>query len=156
MSFIARRRSGGLVVLALVVAFSAGAQGLKFEETVDYALNQRVALEGKAGEVEIRGIEFVSGDPKGGLIKGTLSSADPALNAVIITRLECATAAQTKWKAKITIDFLDADGELIDRTTSEASLKAEAKILEIKHTTLKYAASKIAQARLVVEAGGKV
>jgi hypothetical protein len=150
------KRSGGILALALAVAFSAGAQGLKFEQTVDYAFNQRVALEGKAGEVEIRGIEFVSGDPKGGLIKGTFGSGDSDLQAVIITRLECATAAETKWKADITIEFLDADGELIDRTTSSAALKAEAKILEIKHTTLKYAAGKIAKARLTVTATGKV
>ena len=150
------KRAGGALALTLAVAVSAGAQGLKFEQTVDYAFNQRVALEGKAGEVEIRGIEFVSGDPKGGLIKGTFSSGDDDLKAIIITRLECATAAATKWKADITVEFLDAEGELIDRVKSGASLKAEAKILEIKHTTLKYAASKVASARLIVAAKGKV
>ena len=148
--------SGGVLALALVLAIPAAAQGLKFEQTVDYAFNQRVALEGKAGEVEIRGIEFVSGDPKGGLMKSTFGSGDADLKSVIITRLECATAAETKWKADITIEFLDADGELIDRVRDGVALKAEAKILEIKHTTLKYAAGKIASARLTVTATGKV
>ena len=120
------------------------------------ALDAERYLEGQAGEVEIRGIEFVPGNVKTGVMKDPFKSSNPELDSVIITRLECATAAATKWKADITIEFFDSADELIDRVKSNASLKADAKILEIKHTMLSYAAGKIASARLTVAATGKV
>jgi hypothetical protein len=144
-----------LVPLVMLIAHSGAAQDLEYETTVDFAFVQRVPLEGKAGEVEIRGVEFVSGKSSGGLMKKTFSSDDPDLQAGITIRLECATQAETKWNIKIAVEFLDADGNVIDRARDKASLKSEAKIVTIQHTTLKWAVQHIKKARLIVEASGK-
>jgi len=144
-----------LVPLAMLIAGSGAAQDLKFEATVDFAFVQRVPLEGTAGEVEIRGVEFVSGKGSGGLMKKTFSSDDPDLQAGITTRLECATQAATKWTIKIAVEFLDADGNVIDRARDSVSLKSEAKIISIQHTTLKWAVQHIKKARIIVEGSGK-
>lgn len=143
-----------LVVLMVCGAATGAAQDLKFSTEVDFAFVQRTSLEGKAGEVEIRGVEFVSGSG-GGFMKKTFSSDDPDLQAGIVTRLECSTAAETKWKINITVEFLDGDGNVIDRARNSASLKKEAKIIETGHTTLKWAVQHIKKARVIVEASGK-
>ena len=143
------------VVAAMLAGLPCTAQDLKFESTVDFAFVQRQALEGKAGEVEIRGVEFVSSSGSGGFMKKAFSSDDPDLQAGIGTRIECSTTAETKWKLKMTVEFLDAEGNVIDRSRNEASLKKEAKIVEFGHGTLKWAVQHIKQARIVIEAQGK-
>jgi hypothetical protein len=143
-----------VAVLLLLVAGAAAAQDLKFETTVDFAFVQRVSLEGKAGEVEIRGVEFISGKSSS-FMKKTFSSDDPDLQAGITIRLECSTQADTKWKINIAVEFLDGDGNVIDRARNSVTLKSEAKIVETSHTTLKWAVQHIKKARIIVEASGK-
>jgi hypothetical protein len=141
-----------LFIAAALAASPAAAQDLKFETTVDFAFVKRQALEGTAGEVEIRGVEFVSSSGSGGFMKKTFSSD---LQAGIGTRIECSTTAETKWKLKMTVEFLDAEGNVIDRARNDASLKKEAKIVEFGHATLKWAVQHIEQARIIIEASGK-
>jgi hypothetical protein len=147
------------VAIAVVLVAGAGvvaADDLVFEETFDFAFNERAALEAKVGAVEIRGVEFAAGSGKSGVIKGTFSSGDKDLQSAIVTRLECATTADTKWKLDFLVEFLDADGELIDRTRDNASLKSEAKIVEFSHTTLKWVVPRIAKVRITIEGKGKL
>jgi hypothetical protein len=128
----------------------AAAPSLVFESTVDFELVKRIALEGRAGEVEIRGVEFGSASGKGGLF----SSGDAELQAGIVTKLECATSADKKQKLDVVIQFLDGDGALIDRVTNGVSLKSGSKTFEIGHRTLKYVVPLIAQVRITVSAAG--
>jgi hypothetical protein len=123
---------------------------MSFETTVDFVLNERAALEGTAGQVEVRGVEFASSFVKGGVF----GSADPELRSQISARLECATLAATKQKLDIVIEFLDGDGELIDRIKDGANLKNESKVLEMKNTTLKWVVPHIKQAKISVRAKG--
>ena len=68
------------------------APSLVWETTVDFEFVRKIMLEGRVGEVEIRGVEFTSGSSKGGIF-GT-SGAD--LKALITARLDCTTAAEKK------------------------------------------------------------
>lgn len=126
-------------------------QSLVFETTVDFEFVKRTTLDGSAGEVEIRGVEFASASGKGGLF----SSSDPDLVAGIVTKLECSTAAETKQKLDVVIQYLDSDGALIDRVKDGVSFKNGTKTFEISRKTLKYVVPLIAQARITVSAGGK-
>ncbi len=153
------RAAAALAALLLTWIAPAAAQDLTWETTIDFAFNQKVSLEGAVGPVEIRGVEFVQPTGKGGLgkaIKGTFTSGDDDLKGTVITRLELATTSATKWKAEFMIEFLDADGELIDRARGNASLKSEAKLVEVSHTTLKWVLTKVVKVRIASQGSGKM
>jgi hypothetical protein len=130
---------------------SAGPVSLSYETTVDFELVKSIALDGRAGEIEFRGVEFVASSAKGGVF-GT-SDADIKTNLAVM--LDCSTEAEKKAKFDITIQFLDVEGTLVDRITDSASFKSGSKILEFKHTTLKYAVPMIKTAKITAVAKGK-
>jgi len=124
----------------------------KFETTVDFSPLNGVSLDGSAGEIDVRRVEFEVAGAKGGGIKGAFSSGDADMNAIITTRLGCATKATTKWKIDILVEFLDADGKVIDRVGNSVSLKNNEKTFDFKHTTLRWAVDHFAKARITVQA----
>jgi len=123
-----------------------------FVATVDFSPLNGVDLDGSAGEIDLKGVEFEVAGAKGGGIKGAFSSGDADMNAIITTRLRCATKSATKWKIEILVEFLDADGKVIDRTGNRESLKNNEKTFDFKHTTLRWAVDHIAKARISVQA----
>ena len=129
----------------------AAASGIEFEATVDFALHKSIDLHGSAGEVEVQSVEFDAAKPKGAGITNPMGSSDPAMQIVITTRLECATTAQTKTKLDMNVEFLDKDGQIIDRAKNSDGIKNGQKTFEIKHTTLKWALEYIASAKITVE-----
>ena len=124
----------------------------KFETTVDFSPLNGVSLDGSAGEIDVKRVEFEVAGAKGGGLKGAFSSGDADMNAIITTRLGCATKATTKWKIDILVEFLDADGKVIDRVGNSVSLKNNEKTFDFKHTTLRWAVDHIAKARITVQA----
>ncbi len=129
----------------------AGPVSLSYETTVDFELVKSIALDGRAGEIEFRGVEFIASSAKGGVF-GT-SDADIKTNIAVM--LDCATEAEKKAKFDLTIQFLDGEGTLVDRITDSANLKNETKTLEFKHTTLKYAVPLIKTVKITAVAKGK-
>jgi hypothetical protein len=128
-----------------------GPVSLSFETTVDFELVKSIALDGRAGEIEFRGVEFIASSAKGGVF-GT-SDADIKTNLSVM--LDCSTEAEKKAKFDLTIQFLDGEGTLVDRITVSASFKSGSKTLEFKHTTLKYAVPMIKTAKITAVAKGK-
>jgi hypothetical protein len=128
-----------------------GPVSLSFETTVDFELVKSIALDGRAGEIEFRGVEFIASSAKGGVF-GT-SDADIKTNLSVM--LDCSTEAEKKAKFDLTIQFLDGEGTLVDRITDSASFKNGSKTLEFKHTTLKYAVPMIKTAKITAVAKGK-
>ena len=124
---------------------------LSFETSVDFELVKSIVLEGRAGEIEFRGVEFIASSAKGGVF-GT-SDADIKTNIAVM--LDCSTEAEKKAKFDLTIQFLDGEGTLVDRINDSASCKSGSKTLEFKHTTLKYAVPLIKTAKITVVAKGK-
>jgi hypothetical protein len=123
---------------------------LVFEESVDFEFVKKMALDGQAGEVKIRGVEFASSSGKGGVF----SSADPELVAGIVVKLECSTAAEKKQKLDLVYEFLDEDGALIDRVKDGKSFKKGTKTFETNLRTLKYVVPLVAQVRITATATG--
>jgi len=126
--------------------------GTDFNTTVDFSPLNGVDLDGSAGEIDVKNVEFEVAGAKGGGIKGAFSSGDADMNAIITTRLSCATKSATKWKINILVEFLDADGKVIDRVGNSVSLKNNEKTFDFKHTTLRWAVDHIAKARISVQA----
>jgi hypothetical protein len=139
-----------VVWAGVLMAEDTPAPSTKFETTIDFVLQQQTELDGELGQVQIRSVEFVESSVKTGAIKGVLSSGNDDLASVITTRINCATTSTDKWKLTITVEFLDADGEVIDRASDGISLKNEAKIFDFKHTTLKWVVPRIKQARVTI------
>jgi hypothetical protein len=124
--------------------------GPEFRSTVKFSPLNQIDLDGAAGEITVRSVEFEVAGAKGGGITGAFSSGDADMQAVITTRLGCATTADTKVKFDMLIEFLDQDGRVIDRKGAKESLKNNDKVFNIKHTTLRWAVDYIDQARITV------
>jgi hypothetical protein len=124
--------------------------GTEFTQTVKFSPLSQTSLDGAAGEIDLRTVEFEVAGAKGGGITGAFSSGDADMQAIITTRLGCATTADTKVKFDMLIEFLDQDGQVIDRTGAKESLKNNDKVFNIKHTTLRWAVDYIDQARITV------
>ena len=131
---------------------SAGTtSAIEFDATVEFALSKPIDLNGSVGEVEVRSVEFEAAKPKGAGITNPMGSSDPAMQAVVTTRLQCASTAETKTKLDMMVEFLDKDGQIIDRAKNSDGIKNGQKTFEIKHTTLKWALDHIASAKITVE-----
>lgn len=124
--------------------------GPEFKTTIKFSLLSQLDLDGAAGQISVRSVEFEVAGAKGGGITGAFSSDDTDMQAIITTRLGCATKADTKVKFDMLIEFLDKDGQVIDRVASSNSLKNKDKVFNIKHTTLRWAVDHIDQARITV------
>jgi hypothetical protein len=124
--------------------------GTEFGATVKFNHLQKADLEGSAGEIAVQSVEFEVAGAKGGGIKGAFSSGDSEMQAIITTRLTLKTSADTKVKFDMMVEFLDKDGQVIDRTMSSDSFKKNEKTFDIKHTTLRWAVDHIDQARITV------
>ncbi len=112
----------------------AAPPSLTFETSVDFEPVKRITLDGRAGDIELRSVEFTVSAAKGGM----LGTSDADLKATISVLLECATQAEKKAKLDLTVQFLDAEDNVIDRVDNGISLKSGSKTIETKLTTLKY------------------
>jgi hypothetical protein len=112
----------------------AAQPSLTFETSVGFEPVKKIALDGRAGDIELRGVEFTVSAAKGGV----LGTSDADLKATIGVLLECATEAEKKAKFDLTVQFLDAEGNVIDRVDNSIGLKSGSKTFETKQTTLKY------------------
>jgi len=129
----------------------AAASSLLFETTMDFELVKKTQLEGKVGEIEIKGIEFGSKSSKSGIF----GTKDADLKASITAHVECSTTAPKKQKIDFMIQFLDGEGNIIDRAVGSGSLKDEVKTIEVDHTTLKYVFPQIKKVRISAESKAK-
>ena len=148
-----------VLFVALIVAGPAIAEdddvaeepSMNFVTTVDFSNMKKAALEGTAGGVQVTSVEFVASSAKSGGITGAFSSSDTEVDVALTTTIGCAAASDKKWKVDFMVEFLDEDGEVIDRATGSGSLKKD-KVFDIKHTTLRWVLTHISKARISVAA----
>ncbi len=122
-----------------------------FEKTVAFSHLKVISLDGTVGEIDVKSVEFTVANKKSGSVMG-LGGSDNELEAVITTRLSFVTTATTKWKLDMMVEFLDEDGNVIDRATNSDSIKKNEKKIDFKHTTLRWALEHIKEARVTVAA----
>ena len=124
--------------------------GTDFAATVKFSQLQKASLDGSAGEIGVEAVDFEVAGAKSGGITGAFSSADTEMQAVITTRLTLKQSAGTKVKFDATVEFLDKDGQVIDRAVNSDNFKKGEKTFDFKHTTLRWAVDYIDQARITV------
>jgi len=107
---------------------------LTYETSIDFEPVKKIALDGRAGDIELRSVEITVTAAKGGM----LGTSDADLKANISVLLECATQAEKKAKLDLTVHLLDSEGNVIDRFGDGIGLKSGSRTIETKHTTLKY------------------
>lgn len=122
----------------------AAAPSLTFETSVSFEPVKKIALDGRAGDIELRSVEFTVSAAKGGM----LGTSDADLKATISVMLEFATEAEKKAKLDLTVHFIDAEGNVIDRVDNRIGLKSGSKTIETKLTTLKYIVPLIKSAKI--------
>jgi len=122
-----------------------------FKKNVEFDHMKVLALDGKVGEVDLKTVEFTLANKKSGGFMG-MGGSDTEIEAIITTRITCATTATTKWKLDMMVEFLDEGGNVIDRVTNSDSIKNNEKKIDFKHTTLRWALSHVKQARVTVNA----
>lgn len=127
------------------------AAGTDFSATVKFSQLQKMELDGSAGGIDVLSIEFEVAGAKGGGITGALSSADTEMQAVITTRLTLRKSADTKVKFDMMVEFLDQDGQVIDRTMTSDNFKKSERTVDSKHTTLRWAVDYIDSVRITVK-----
>jgi hypothetical protein len=127
------------------------AAGMDFEATVKFSQLQKASLDGSAGEIGVEAVEFEVAGAKGGGITGAFSSADTEMQAIITTRLTLKNSAGIKVKFDAMVQFLDKDGQVIDRAVNSDNFKKSERTFDIKHTTLRWAVDYIDQARITVK-----
>jgi hypothetical protein len=127
------------------------AAGTDFATTVKFSQLQKTSLGGRAGEIGVEAVEFEVVGAKGGGIAGALSSADTQMQAVITTRLTLGKSTDTKVKFDMMVEFLDKDGQVIDRAMNSDNFKKGERTFDSKHTTLRWAVDYIDQARITVK-----
>lgn len=112
----------------------AAPPSLTFETTIGFEPVKKITLEARAGEIELRAVELTVSAAKGGM----LGTSDADLKATISVLVDFATEAEKKAKLDLTVHFLDAEGNVIDRVDNGIGLKSGSKTIETKLTTLKY------------------
>jgi hypothetical protein len=127
------------------------AAGTDFATTVKFSQLQKASLDGSAGEIGVEAVEFEVAGAKGGGITGALSSADTEMQAIITTRLTLKNSSETKVKFDMMVEFLDKDGQVIDRAINSDNFKKSERTFDHKHTTLRWAVDYIDSARITVK-----
>ncbi len=125
--------------------------GLLYETTMDFELVKKTGLEAQVRAIKIKGVEFGAKSVKGGVF----GTSDADLKSTIVAQMECSTTEAKKQKISFTIEFLDSEGNTIDRAENNGSLKNESKFIEVSRTTLKYVVPLIKKVKITAEAKAK-
>jgi hypothetical protein len=145
----------------LVFAGAALAQegSLRFERTVSFERDRLIELGAKVGPVRVANVTIGvgSGGGSGGGIRerimgGMPGGGDPATRTTITASFDTENPSEEEWVVTYTLDFLDANGKLIDRATKKEGFEGEADVLRVDHSTLSYVVPFIAKVKIRLEA----
>jgi hypothetical protein len=147
-----------LATLAVSAPTTAQEGGLRFDKTVPYRLDQTHSLGARVGPVIVDSVVLSIGGGGGSIRDSIMSrvrppgSIDPEVSTTIRATFDTQNPSEDEWEITYTLDFLDADGQLIDRGTGKGSLEGEAKMVGFDHPTLTYVVASIASVRIRLEA----
>ena len=117
------------------------AGSLRFTSKVGFELDETIEIAKSVGPVLVESVEFSKGGTGSGFgqtMLGKFKGDDNDAHAHILVSFECNNPTRDEWEIKFTVEFLDRDGEVIDRARLKKELDNEARILSINHQTLSY------------------
>jgi hypothetical protein len=143
---------------ALLAAVAVRAQegSLRFEKTVPFQRDKLIALGAQVGPVRISQVQFSVGG--GGVRDSILSrvkgggSGDSDTTTVLRAGFDSENATAQEWEVTYTVEFLDANGKLIDRAGRSESFEGEADVVKVEHPILTYVVPMISKVKIRLEA----
>ena len=157
--FALTRSRGALLGLfaSLLIAgpLSARAQEttLRAERTFDYKTGQAVTLAAKVGAVNVQTVEFSERrGSTGGFTTRITGGAESETATTVRAHFLAENATADEWLVTFTLEFLDKDNKLIDRSTKKSSWEGEVKPTDLDHPLLTYVVPLIAKVRVKMEA----
>lgn len=142
-----------LVCIATVIAVAtAAAQSDRFEKTVPFQIDQSQTLGATVGPVQISTVKITNlgrGYGRGGIIKVAPPSE---LSTTLRLAFDVDNPRDVDYKVTFTVEFLDKNGKVIDRTTHHGGFEGESKTYTIEHPILEYVLPSITQVHVTLVA----
>lgn len=151
-----------LVLLATATAgtaFAADEGSLRFEKTVAFQRDHLINLGAHVGPVRVAQVQFAtnSGSSGGGggmrdSIMARVHGGDSDTLTTIRASFDSENPRDQEWVVTYTLEFLDANGKLIDRVSRNESFEGEADVVKVERPILTYVLPMIAKVRIKLEA----
>jgi hypothetical protein len=149
-----------LVLLATASAGAARAAdegSLRFEKTVPFQRDRLIDLGAHVGPVRIAQVQFATGSGgSGGGIRDTIMARAHGGDSDTLTTIRASFDSENprdqEWVVTYTLEFLDANGKLIDRVSRNESFEGEADVVKVERPILTYVMPMIAKVRIKLEA----
>lgn len=145
--------AAALVLLTTAASLRAQEGNLRFEKTVPFTRDKLISLGAQVGPVRISQVQFSLGgsgvrDSFVARVKGGGSDTSTLVRA----SFDSENAKDQEWEVTYTLEFLDANGKLIDRASRSESFEGEADVVKVEHSILTYVVPLIAKVKIELEA----
>jgi hypothetical protein len=147
-----------LAALAGTAGVAAAQEGsLRFEKTVAFQRDRLIELGAKVGPVRIAQVQFSteSGGDGGGIgdrIRSRMPGGGGDTSTTIRASFDSENPRDQEWVVTYTLEFLDANGKLIDRVTKKESFEGEADVVKVERPILTYVLPMVSKVRIRLEA----
>ena len=148
-----------VVALTGIGGIAAAQDGsLRFEKTVPFQRGRLLELGARVGPVRVAQVQFASegGGESGGGIGDRIRSRMPGgggdTSTTIKASFDTENPRDQEWVVTYTLEFLDANGKLIDRATRKESFEGEADVVKVERAILTYVVPMISKVRIKLEA----
>ena len=148
-----------LAALAGIGGSAAAQEGsLRFEKTVTFQRDRLIELGAKVGPVRIAQVQFSTesgGDGGGGIgdrIRSRMPGGGGDTSTTIRASFDSENPRDQEWVVTYTLEFLDANGKLIDRVTKKESFEGEADVVKVERPILTYVLPMVSKVRIRLEA----
>ena len=151
---VSGRRTPRLALAAVLLVVPAlAAQGdNKVEKVVPYGVDASIPIEGMVGPVKITTLRITDlgrGYGRGGIIPRSASASE--LSTTLRFAFDVDNPAEEEWDVTFTVELLDRDGKVIDRTAKKENYDDETAVLRIEHPLLEYVLPMVTQVRVTLQ-----
>ena len=140
----------------LVVAPLAAEEGsLRFEKTVPFQRDRLIDLGAHVGPVRVSQVQFATSGGGGGMrdnIMARVHGGDSDTVTTFRASFDSENPKDQEWQVTYTLEFLDANGKLIDRVSRSEDFEGEADVVKVERPILTYVVPMIAKVRIKLEA----
>lgn len=147
------RRAVIMVVMSVALLTPVTAQD-RVEKTVAFEIDKNQPLEGAVvGPVVVTALKVTNlgrGYGRGGLSLRTVSPPSE-LSTTLRFAFDVNNAMKQEWDVTFTLELLDKEGKIIDRTSKKENYENEAAVLNVEHPILEYALPLITQVRITLQ-----
>ncbi len=148
-----RRLVAAAVMLLAAAGLAAQQSSLRAETTVKYETGRAIPITLAVGPVKVATVKFTVGE-EGGLkstIRERVARMDPTTQTILHVTFDAENPQRDEWNVTYAVEFLDANGKIVDRFSKTDSYEGEAKTTTFDHITLKAALPLIEKVRIKLQ-----